>query len=403
MGIRPLLYALVALAPTTWMSCAAADAAQLARWKAEITSLTRELSGELEQQQAEERKLRTIEIKLGETTRTLLELQTNAADLAQDGLALDGRARALKLKLKRQRRLTAALTRAAFSLSRRTHLQHFLAHSDPARTGRALAFARYLNLETARQLADLRDTADTLGALRQETAEKAEATSRTIVAARTTKTRLEHERQERSRVLAKVNLGIQSRRETLAKLAKDAARLARLVAGLGAAVARRPSVLRTTLAGRELAEPTRFSARKGQLPWPVAGALRRKYGTPRGSGNLRWGGDWFEAPHHTKVSAVAPGQIIFADWLRGFGLMVIVDHGEGFMSLYGHNATLLKETGDWVDSAEIIAHVGDSGGRADTGLYFELRRDGRPVDPVVWLAPQSLPQARRSAHRSPDG
>ena len=112
----------------------------------------------------------------------------------------------------------------------------------------------------------------------------------------------------------------------------------------------------------------------------------RAFGAPRGDTSLAWQGLLIDARRGAPVHAVSHGRVAFADWLRGFGLMVIVDHGDGFMSLYGHNETLSRETGDWVNSGDVLGTVGDSGGQGRTGLYFEIRHEGRPQDPGRWLA-----------------
>jgi septal ring factor EnvC (AmiA/AmiB activator) len=129
-----------------------------------------------------------------------------------------------------------------------------------------------------------------------------------------------------------------------------------------------------------------FAASRGKLAWPVQGRVTGNFGQMRGAGPVRWNGVLLEAAAGTPVRAVHRGRIAFADWLQGLGLLIIVDHGGGYMSLYGHNEALLKESGDWVEPGEPIAQVGDTGGQARSGLYFEIRRNGEPVDPNPWIA-----------------
>jgi murein hydrolase activator len=118
----------------------------------------------------------------------------------------------------------------------------------------------------------------------------------------------------------------------------------------------------------------------------VQGKLAGDYGQPRGPGPIKWNGVLLEAAAGTPVRAVYHGRVAFADWLQGLGLLVIVDHGGGYMSLYGHNEALLKESGDWVEPGEAIAQVGDTGGQARAGSYFEIRYNGEPVNPHPWIA-----------------
>jgi septal ring factor EnvC (AmiA/AmiB activator) len=129
-----------------------------------------------------------------------------------------------------------------------------------------------------------------------------------------------------------------------------------------------------------------FARSKGKLAWPVQGRLAGSFGQPRGAGPVKWNGVLLEAAAGTPVRAVHRGRVAFADWLTGLGLLVIVDHGGGYLSLYGHNEALLKESGDWVEPGEPIAQVGDTGGQARPGLYFELRYKGEPIDPAPWIA-----------------
>ena len=129
-----------------------------------------------------------------------------------------------------------------------------------------------------------------------------------------------------------------------------------------------------------------FAASRGKLAWPVQGRVTGSFGQVLGAGPVRWNGVLLEAAAGTPVRAVHRGRIAFADWLQGLGLLIIVDHGGGYMSLYGHNEALLKESGDWVEPGEPIAQVGDTGGQARSGLYFEIRQNGEPVDPNRWIA-----------------
>ena len=142
--------------------------------------------------------------------------------------------------------------------------------------------------------------------------------------------------------------------------------------------------LTTILSDYPIASEQPFSEHRGRLTWPVAGTLIHDFGQPRGGG-LKWNGVVLQAARGREVRAVYHGRVAFADWLAGMGLLVIVDHGEGYLTLYGHNETILKNTGDWVAPGDVIATVGDSGGQPQTGLYFELRSGKKPVNPRQWV------------------
>jgi len=129
---------------------------------------------------------------------------------------------------------------------------------------------------------------------------------------------------------------------------------------------------------------------RGRLNWPLRGKVVVRFGATAVDGERSSQGVLIAAKDGSEVRAVSHGRVVYADWLRGYGLLLIIDHGEGYLSLYGYNETLLKEAGDWVDAGEVVATSGDSGGRKTAGLYFELRRDGKPIDPAAWMHPAKL-------------
>jgi septal ring factor EnvC (AmiA/AmiB activator) len=189
---------------------------------------------------------------------------------------------------------------------------------------------------------------------------------------------LSRSRDERKATVAKLDASLADSNAALAKLRGEEKRLTDLVKQLGEA-----------LAGFPVDGGQPFARLKGKLAWPVQGRLAGDYGQPRGGGPVKWNGVLIEANAGTAVRSIYRGRVAFADWLPGLGLLVIVDHGGGYMSLYGHNGTLLKESGDMVDPGEAIAEVGDTGGQPRPALYFEIRRNGEPLDPHPWI-PQKL-------------
>jgi septal ring factor EnvC (AmiA/AmiB activator) len=187
---------------------------------------------------------------------------------------------------------------------------------------------------------------------------------------------------ERKRVLAALDREIASKGSELERMRGNEQRLGRLLESLREAMARIPP--KPPAPTRTPALP--FHRSKGKLPWPVAGRVAHRYGTSRQVGDLTWQGIVIRAPEGREVRAVARGRVAFADWLRGYGMLVILDHGKDYLSLYGYNQALYAEAGDWVEAGERIAGVGASGGQRASGLYFEIRRKSRPVNPLGWLA-----------------
>ena len=182
--------------------------------------------------------------------------------------------------------------------------------------------------------------------------------------------------ERRSATLKKLNISMQSDKSKLDKLIKDRAELEELFNAVEDAVSQ--IVLSAPPSGRS------FVSQKGLLQWPLKGRVAHSYGSQR-SGSLRWEGWMIGAKSGESVNAVHDGHVIFSNYLRGFGLLIILNHGDGYMTLYAHNQELLKDTGDWVLSNETIARAGDTGGLDKPALYFEIRKQGQPADPQIWL------------------
>ena len=181
-------------------------------------------------------------------------------------------------------------------------------------------------------------------------------------------------RKSRGVALAKIDKKIESSSDQLDRLRTEAEDLETLVAELT-----------RLLAGMPVGDSTPFRDVKGRLDWPAQGRLVRKFGQSKADGRLHWEGVLLAAGAGSDVSAVHYGRVVFSDWLPGMGLLVILEHGDGYLSLYGHNQDLMSEVGEWVTPGTVIAHVGDSGGQTRPGLYFEIRKDGRPVNPGEWV------------------
>ena len=188
---------------------------------------------------------------------------------------------------------------------------------------------------------------------------------------------LQQSQAKRVQTLAKLDAELSSSEKRLAAMQEDRKRLEQVL-----------SRVFQEINAQELAvNRGEFSKLKGQLPWPLKGKTLNNYGERRAGTELLWQGLQIGAKRGSEVIAVHHGQVVFSDYLRGQGLLLIIDHGAGFMSLYAHNDHLYKELGEWVDAGEVIAAAGNTGGRKDTALYFELRVNGKPTNPQVWLRP----------------
>jgi septal ring factor EnvC (AmiA/AmiB activator) len=282
-------------------------------------------------------------------------------------------------------------------------LKLLLNGQNPSQAARDLHYLSYFSRAQMQLIDELRQDLARLTELKQSAAEKDRALSEIRQAQLKERQNLLKEKQARQKVLNQLAGQIKQQRKEITTLKRNEQRLSDLVARLAklAAKSRRStksdsSADKTGATGRKIIavntqvpepgrEGTPFSRLKGLLRLPVRGELMNQFGTPREGGGLSWKGLFIRAPEGTEVRAVAEGTVAFADWLRGFGNLVIVDHGEGYMSLYSNNESLYKQAGDPVKMGEPIASVGNSGGQEGTGVYFELRHQSRPINPMAWI------------------
>jgi len=377
--------ALFALAPIAHAEDDAADAQHATQEKEtrqKLDAIRAELKALAEQQRA-------TQGERGDAARSLREKETEVAAVAKDVHALDEKigdqekqldalnAERAKLEtaLKSQREALAALLRSAYALGRNEELKLLLQQDDVAAIARVLAYHRYFQRARIGRIdqlsVDLQQLATVQESIKQKTAEL--ATTRDARSAEGAK--LETERSERAALLDTLDTKLKEQGARVAALGKDEKSLTEILERLRDVFADIPK----QLSG---AEP--FASMRGRLAWPVAGKIATAFGAADESGR-RSSGLLVTAAVGTPVRAVSHGRVAFADWLRGYGLMIIVDHGDGYLSLYGCNETLLKDVGDWVNAGETIATSGASGGQKTAGVYFELRAKGQAVDPRGWL------------------
>ena len=320
---------------------------------------------------------------------TLLEEQVGILATVQHDLDTE------RAHLARERRALAALLRSAHALGSQEHLRLLLNQDDLARVGRILSYYGYLNRYRVQRLEAFAARARRLEGLRLEVAEETQRLARLAARQRDTRERLARAMAQRTALLADLDQTIASRADRLAALREDAEALRALVTQLERQAARLPEseVVRQRLIDR-----------RGRLPWPLAGGrLLERFDSLKGEGGpQRWDGVLLAAPEGSAVRAVHHGRVVYADWLRGFGLLMVLDHGDDYMTLYGHNQTLLKEPGEWIESGEIIALSGSSGGQRRAGLYFAIRYRGRPVNPEPWCHSVHKLGARRPLCRPDD-
>jgi len=320
--------------------------------------------------------LREQELKIAATARELREIDQKV-EAEQDKLTqLETQRGGIETRLEAQRETLAALLRSAYAVGRHEELKLLLAQEDVAAIGRMLEYFHYFERARVAEIKALLDDLEALARVHKDI----EATTAQLNASREQRqgeaAQLETERAQRRKALVELDARLKDEQARLAALGKDEKALVDLLEKLRDVFADIPK----QIAG---AEP--FAARRGRLNWPLRGRVAANFGARAGEHTSN--GIVIAAAEGSEVHAASHGRVVFADWMRGFGLLMIVDHGDGYMSLYGHNETLLKEVGDWVNANEVIAASGATGGQKAAGVYFELRAQGKPVDPKAWLKP----------------
>ena len=321
--------------------------------------------------------LQELEVEIAEQRMRLKEIERDRQYTAGKKQELDEELAEREQHLDEESEALAAQVRAAYMSGSQEKIKLLLNQRDPATLGRLMAYYRYLNDYRAENIEAVVEQIRKLDELRaQIAAEEARLTA--FARARYDELgRLNKSQEGRAELLAALRKKIASEGKEVDQLAAQEKDLTRLIAELS-----------TILSDYPISSEQPFSEHKGRLTWPVAGTLLHDYGQPRVGGNIKWNGVVLAAPRGREVRAVYHGRIAFADWLAGMGMLVIVDHGEGFMTLYGYNETILKNTGDWVAPGDVIATVGDSGGQSQASLYFELRRGTKPENPRRWVTKQ---------------
>lgn len=319
--------------------------------------------------------LRDTEQRIGKVTRNLSELDEKLTRQKKKLSQLKRRQGELGQSIVSQRRYLSGQIRASYMMGRQEYFKILLNQEDPATLGRITAYYDYLNRARSNRIGEIENTLLELDQIRSQLTTEAETLRQLRKQRAAEKRELEKGRKERKVVVGKLKKEISSRDQQLEGLLIDEQELQNLLQALTEALEDIPE---------EPGDHRPFGQLKGTLSWPSRGPLIVRYNSMRKSANLRWQGVMIKASEGAPVKAVSHGRVAFADWLRGYGLLLIIDHGDGYMSLYGHNQSLFKETGDWVEAGEQVATVGNSGGFDDVALYFEIREDGRPTNPGRW-------------------
>ena len=371
-----LAVAAVALAQDDGAGLAQIKEQELEEVRERISSLKKSMDAAAEERDRLTAELQEIEVLIAEQRSRIRDIERDQQQTAERKNKLDAELADREAHLDAESTALAAQVRSAYMSGNQEKIRLLLNQRDPATLGRLMAYYRYLNDYRAGNIEAVVEEIRKLEQLRSQIAAEA--------------ARLEKLAKDRYNELGRLNASLESRQALLASLRQRIDKEGREVNRLAAQeedLSRLIAELTSILSDYPITSEQPFSELRGKLTWPVAGTLLHDFGQPRGGG-IRWNGVVLAAPRGREVRAIYHGRVAFADWLAGMGLLVIVDHGEGYMTLYGYNETVLKDTGDWVAPGDVIATVGDSGGQAQAGLYFELRRGKKPENPRRWVTRQ---------------
>ncbi|WP_372722839.1 murein hydrolase activator EnvC [Immundisolibacter sp.] len=395
----------ISVAPQALAQDTAQAKSRLEQLGSDLGQALRALRQRLTQRDSLRERLTQADKQVAQINSQLLSTQRQATALEQALASLRAEQAKARAEIERQRRILGRSLALAARNGTSDRLKLLLQQQDPARLARQLRYQRYLaDAQTAR-LTSLREQLDAFEARESRIIADAEVLSASHAQLDQQRRELERLRAERKTLLAQAEQDVSSGEQRVKRLQQDQRELKTLLANIARRQAQqraaKPAPTPPTSAARKAdpkksqppgplvnARPTpslpgqRFSARRSHLPWPLSGRLTARFGTPRESGRMRWEGVVISAKPGATVRTIHTGKVVYADVLGGYGLLVIVDHGEGYLSLYGQNDAVLKRPGQRVSAGEAIAQVGDRG--SASGLYFEIRHQGKPVNPSIW-------------------
>ena len=321
--------------------------------------------------------LKDLEGEISKNSNALSKTEAKIDDLEQSISGMRTELNQLQNQLKSQRQRLAEQVRAAYAIGHQQQVKMLLNQQDPADIGRVMVYFDYLNRAREQQISAFLHNIAQKERVENKLNTAMSDYRQSLKKSKKQKNSLLSQRLKRKQLLSTLEQKINNQEKNLTELEGSRGRIENLLMSLGELLADIP---------QSPTDSMPFKQQKGKLPWPVSGPFLATYGEPRKQGGLKWNGVLISAKHGTPVRAVSHGRIAFADWLQGFGFITIIDHGDGYMSLYGHNETLVKEAGDWVDAGTVVATSGDSGGQPMPGVYFEIRARGKPINPGKWCS-----------------
>jgi septal ring factor EnvC (AmiA/AmiB activator) len=347
---------------------------RLKQLKTEINSLKSELERTRTTLSSEQKLLKAADLEIQASALELRKLESTRQEHERELSVLNDERTDYLNSLEKRREILAEQIIAAYRLGQESRLKLVLNQDSPALLSRMLAYYDYFSRSQADQINELRQVLQTLDQMQAKIDVELSALDEVQKSRQAVLDEMTDQRNQRQAVIEKLSSRIDTDETRLAELQQNRQDLEALLAKLSDALADIPA---------ELGQQHGLLDLRGKMPIPVRGRVKHAFGQPRTAG-LRWQGWLIDADTGSEVKPVAYGRVAYSDWLRGYGLLMIIDHGDGFMSLYANNESLLREVGDWVEPGSSISTVGSSPVNG-SGLYFEIRKDGKAMDPAVWL------------------
>jgi len=342
--------------------------------KTEISSLQTELERTRSALSSEQKALKVVDLAIQSSALELRKLESIRQEHDRDLSVLRTEQQNYLDSLDKRREILAAQIMAAYRLGRESRLKLVLNQDSPALLSRTLAYYDYFSRSQADQINELRQVLRTLDQMQAKINAELSALDEVQKNQQTVLDEMTDQRDQRQTVIESLSKQIDTDETRLAELKQDRQDLETLLEKLSDVLADIPA---------DLGQQNGLFDLKGKMPIPVKGPVKYAYGQSR-TAELRWQGWLISADLGSEVKSIAYGRVAYSDWLRGYGLLMIIDHGDGFMSLYANNESLLREVGDWVETGSNISTVGSSPLNGN-GLYFEIRKDGKAMDPAAWL------------------
>lgn len=370
-----LLVSIVFASSTVLADSKAQKEKQLQALQSEISKLKKVIDVKQDSKSRFAGQLRKIESQIGELSKKIGSTKTQIKQSRAELEDLRRSRKSHQQKLVQENDILAQQVHAAYTLGKQEKIKLLFSQKGPAELQRNLVFYQYFSNARVNLINEVETSIEKILSTERKISAEKEKLDNNYSLLKQQKAKLDDDSKERKSIISSLSNQIKKQGGQLNQLQDEAKQLQDLIDSIGDILT-------------EIPEPDldrkAFSALRGKLAWPVKGKVKTLFGRYKSESDLRWNGVEIEAPTGRHVRAVSHGRVAFSDWLRGLGNLIIIDHGNSYLSLYGHNESLFKSAGDWVEPGDIIGSVGNSGGRASPALYFEIRKRGKPQNPAKW-------------------